>query len=173
MALKKETCKSTGTRKNPMKLFRNVRIVLALMVLTGVAFGCGNDGGEQALGVGEGAGGVGSEQAVANTPTTMVPIREALADEQKIFDQMFAETFEDQEISVGELEQFALEAVACTKRAGFEALLIEFDAKNRQTGFTVSPAAPDGEGPGDHALDRCVNTFYIPVSLWYTESNNK
>ncbi len=141
---------------------RSHHIVVLIMICV-AASACGADSGSTPHGRAE-ASGLGLP-----TPTT-VPLGEASESEKMAFEQMFSAATADDVLTLGELEVFALEAVQCTRRAGYESELIEFDQESGNAAFSVATAGPD-EGGGDIAADDCQATFYLPALDEYGRSH--
>ncbi len=149
-----------------LMLICRVRYGIGVVALWAVVTGCGSD--TQAASHGHDH----DEASGVNQPSiTTVPLREASASEQQAFDQMYDGAMVDGEMSGSELEMFALEAVQCTKRAGFEATLLQFDSKTGDAAFSVASDGPDGEGPGERAADECETTFYLPAVDLFDQSH--
>jgi hypothetical protein len=109
--------------------------------------------------------------AAANRPvaTTVAGVAQVSTDEQAIFAEMWTKATADGALTVAEVRAFAVEAVECTRRAGFEADLHEFNPENASAAFTVAGDGPD-EGPEERAATACQDAFYLPAFVAFRDN---
>jgi len=136
--------------------------VAKLVVLLIVGVGCGGETLES-----EGDQGV-EVHANTVTPTVMTDTPKASAEEQVAAERMLAEAMADGLMTAEEFELLALEAVECTKRAGFEASLDAFNAEFRYFSSSVRNVdqtgnALPGEDPAEIADEACSNAYFYPA----------
>ncbi len=148
-------------RQFSIKKTTRVRVT-ALAILTMILSGCGADSYSDELQL--------EATPVGDVPTSTAPVLQASAEEQAAFDEMFAEAISDGLVSANELEQFALEAVQCTVRAGYESALLDFDPRTGAASFATSGDQPD-PGPEEAASDACQDTYYWPAFLEFTKTS--
>lgn len=100
--------------------------------------------------------------------TTVAPAFQLPSSEQEIFDEMFAAAMADDVLSSEEVRLFALESVQCVERAGFEAVLHDFDPETGQASYSTAAAGPE-EGPEQWVPDACFDGFYGLVFIAFTD----
>ncbi len=146
-------------------------LVGGLLLAALVSAGCGGDESpaveDPVVPVAEGA----------PLPTVVEEIEKAPADEQAAAEAMLADAMADGVVTAEEFEAMALEAVECTRRAGFEASLDEFNAESRIFSSGVNTVnqdgtlGPDDEDPAMTAHDACQETYFYPAWDAFDQTN--
>lgn len=147
---------------------RQQRLLWLLILVAIFSAGCANDN--------RSANGhdltSGSHAAV---PTSVRYIAEASTEEQVAAQRLLADAIEDGEVTAQEFEAMALESIACTRRAGFEAELDYFNAEKRTFSFSVRTVDQTGSGEDDDpagvAQDACSALYLHPAWEAYDETN--
>ncbi len=102
---------------------------------------------------------------------TTAPTLQATASEQEAFKVMM-EKYSDGGLTGEELELFALEAVQCTQRAGYELELHDFNTITGNATFGSDAGDdPDVVTPNVVAGDRCLETFYLQALTEFDRTN--
>ena len=144
-------------------------LVGSLLLAALVSAGCGGDESPAA----EDRPVSGDQDVVL--PTEYVP-EPAPPEEQAAAEAMLADAMADGIMTAEEFEAMALEAVECTRRAGFEASMDEFIPETRTFSFSIRsaiqrPMEPGEEDPAIEAYDSCEWTFFNPAYDAFDRTN--
>ncbi|MCP4958776.1 MAG: hypothetical protein GY925_05835 [Actinomycetia bacterium] len=107
------------------------------------------------------------ESTAPGAPTTVAPPPVALdPGEWAIAEEMFESAMSDGIMSVPELRALAVESVECTRRAGFDADLLEWSPRGAE--FSIGGGTMAEADVADAVFESCMALYFYPAQSEYS-----